>query len=659
MNLTFPALEPPPPPPAVEIRVFRTVDGVRQDTRGIVSQDTPIMIGVTPTAGAGLRDVKVRGTSESYQTDPLRGEPGGHGLDRGVRPGRGGDLSGGGHGSHPGLEVITGTTTFRVIGAGGTDEIVEGPPEVIPARTVPKSGAKGVGVSSFLQVVFTEPVKKIAGNVTLADEEGDSRPDQDLGNPALRRDRGGPPKQPGRGGHQPDHPTAGGPAVRDDVHLEPHGRDRGPGRHAQPPGAVRDPLRDLRAREPHPTREGETYGSPGIVVLGDRAYLVENHFHSGTLKAYEATDPIEPREIKSARYAVVHRPVDIVGETESPLTGGRLVAVSTGPPARSTPSNVWVLDVSNDASTQWVGAVSLANSAGDGFINRTFMKNGVLYAATYRKGIQVVDLGKVIDGFAAPGTDAYFQMNQALFTDGRGFGQENVVSIPVSGPYGAAHLEDLEAGPVGPEGRLAVVASGDTGLTLVDPGTRQILSSGAVTVLAEDGQTEEATLDYGRALGLAKIETYDIAVVAGSGTALGEPQTLVMIVDISNPVAPVGLGWTALADTSVGDIIIKDDLALLGGSAQVTIVSLTDPTQPRITGVLDGVGGRLALTEDGLASSRQRGASSEEIRTSAAFVRRFSRVLRSSPGSRPTPFSLISRGISSTWSISSTGRFLP
>ena len=41
VNLTFPAVAPPPPPPAVEIRVFRTVDGVREDTRGIVSQDTP------------------------------------------------------------------------------------------------------------------------------------------------------------------------------------------------------------------------------------------------------------------------------------------------------------------------------------------------------------------------------------------------------------------------------------------------------------------------------------------------------------------------------------------------------------------------------------------------------------------------------------------
>ena len=471
-----------------------------------------------------------------------------------------------------------------------------------------------MSVSSFLQVVFTEPVRKVAGNVTLEDEEGAPVAIKVSG--TLRND----------GGVVDDLETSPD-AVVTGLTIQPRvGLQYGTTYTLELTDGIEDLDTTPAALVPYETRfetfqpeslippgEGETYGSPGIVVLGDRAYLVENHFYGGTLKAYEATDPIEPREIESARYSVTYRPVDIVGEAESPLTGGRLVAVATGPPARSTPSNVWLLDVSNDAATQWIGAVSLTSSALDGFINRTFMRNGFLYAATYRKGIQAIDLGTVIDGFKAPGTDAFFQMSRALFTDGRGFGQENVVSIPVSGPPlpgceapGAcppspARLEDLEAGPLGPEGRVAVVATGDTGLTIADPGTLQVLSSGAVTVAADS-----ATLTNGRAIGLGKVAGYDIAVLAGWGTAQGEPQTLVMVADISNPSAPVGLGWTILEDATVGDILVKDDLALLGGSSQVTVVALTDPTQPRVTGTLAGVGGRLALTESGLLYSTAR-----------------------------------------------------
>ena len=306
-------------------------------------------------------------------------------------------------------------------------------------------------------------------------------------------------------------------------------------------------------------------------------------------------------EIESARYAITYRPVDIVGEAESPLTQGRLVAVATGPPARSTPSNVWLLDVSNDASTQWIGAVSLTSSATDGFINRTFMRNGFLYAATYGKGIQAIDLGTVIDGFKAPGTDAFFQMSQALFTDGRGFGQENVLSIPVDGPHGPARLEDLEAGPVGPEGRLARRRH-----RRHRPHHRR--PRDAPGPLERPGHRRSRRRDTHRRPRHrpGKIDGYDIAVVAGSGTVLGEPQTLLMVVDISNPSGSSRPGLDRLEDASVGDILVKDDLALLGGGQQVTVVSLTDPTQPRVTGTIAGVGGRLALTETGLLYSTAR-----------------------------------------------------
>ena len=46
-------------------------------------------------------------------------------------------------------------------------------------------------------------------------------------------------------------------------------------------------------------------------------------------------------------------------------------------------------------------------------------------------------------------------------------------------------------------------------------------------------------------------------------------------------------------------MILKDDLALLGGDKQVTLVSLTDPARPKVVGTAQGVGGRLAMGENG------------------------------------------------------------
>jgi len=38
-------MEPPPPPPAIQVKVFRLVNNQREDTQGIVSENTPVVIG--------------------------------------------------------------------------------------------------------------------------------------------------------------------------------------------------------------------------------------------------------------------------------------------------------------------------------------------------------------------------------------------------------------------------------------------------------------------------------------------------------------------------------------------------------------------------------------------------------------------------------------
>jgi hypothetical protein len=67
--------------------------------------------------------------------------------------------------------------------------------------------------------------------------------------------------------------------------------------------------------------------------------------------------------------------------------------------------------------------------------------------------------------------------------------------------------------------------------------------------------------------------------------------SMLMVVSLHDPQNPVGLGYVTIDDAGVGDVILKDDLALLGGSRQVTLVSLTDKTHPRILGTAPGVGG--------------------------------------------------------------------
>ncbi len=64
--------------------------------------------------------------------------------------------------------------TFRVIAEGGSnnDPLPNDPPAVITAKTVPKAEAKGVPATTFLQVVFTEPVKNVPGNVSLTSLSG-------------------------------------------------------------------------------------------------------------------------------------------------------------------------------------------------------------------------------------------------------------------------------------------------------------------------------------------------------------------------------------------------------------------------------------------------------------------------------------------------------
>jgi hypothetical protein len=623
VNLTFPPVAPQPPAPAIEIKVFRTKNGQREDTLGISSLGEPLILGLKASAGLDLREVQIQGDIKAFSVDPLQGQPNGMSWIVEYQPGTVGTYrveATGLRADPAGLpEAIKGGTTFRVIGEAGRDDIVESQrPEVIPDRTFPTKRQTGVSVTTFVRVVFTEPVRKISGNVTLKDPSG---------NPV-------PVKLSGvkKGGgviddldQSPDAPvtsltvqplTGLQYGIVYKLSLSDGIQDLDTTACAEvptsPPCTLVPYETTFTTFNPESLSGGvDRFGSPGIVVLGERAYLVHNFFSYGTLRVFETTDPVSPVEIpngpgdlRDPRFGVAYRPVDIVGEDESPLTGGRVVVVATGPAAQSKPSNIWLLDVNDDSATRWIGAVSLTATAAEGFINRTFMRAGVLYSATQKKGIQVVDLGQVMDNFKPLERNAaeHFQMRSAFLTDGQGYGQENVVSIPVQSPFGGpARLSDLKAGLVQTTegGLLVVAAAADHGLVVANPGTQAVLSSDKVTVeRVVDGQTVVvATLLYGQAIGMGNVAGQDVTAIVGSGTILGQtnPQPMLMVVSLFDPEHPKGLGYLLLDDATVGDVLLKDDLVLLGGSTQVTVVSLTNPTQPRKVGTITGVGGRLAL----------------------------------------------------------------
>lgn len=111
----------------------------------------------------------------------------------------------------------------------------------------------------------------------------------------------------------------------------------------------------------------------------------------------------------------------------------------------------------------------------------------------------------------------------------------------------------------------------------------------------------------------------DVVVLVGSGTILQEAQLrpLLMVVSLFDPQNPVGLGYVPLEDAWINDVILKDDLALLGGGKSVTLVSLADKSRPKILGTAPGVGGRLATN----------GGRPDPLPEAADVLRRYERFL--------------------------------
>ncbi len=603
VNITYPPETAQPPAPAVEIQVMkRSADGTLQDIEGLTVVDTALVIGFRARTDDGnlLHISTVEIQDRPYSVIRLTNDPDGfdYRLDGEFRPSQVGTYRIRLVAVSPFGDPLQATSSFRVISAGG--DVSPDPLSAPQVRYVgPRDGSRGIAVQVFPEVRFSEPVKNVPGNVELLELDKDGAVVGPVGVSILGVGPAGPFENPG------PETVATSLTLQPLLGLKYSTRYRLSLTSAivdLDEGAPDDP-KELPAftsefvtfGPAEPGGTGETYGSPGIVVLHDRAYLIENTFYQGVLKAYDVSDPMEPVEIQSARNYVTGRPMDVAGEEETRVTNGRLVVGATTSTNQPRPSNVYVFDASNDAKTNWVGLVSLTSSAMEGSVMRTAVKGGWLYAATYNKGIQTADLLTVKNAFVPCCSMQYWDMVRASNTDGQGFGQENVVSIPVTSGGQAARLWDLEVEDYLRSGELTryVMASGDPPLVVVNPATQAVpYQSGALEV--RESGTLVAVLQRGEALGLGRVGEQDLAVVAGSGRVLDAGASLAVVLGLTDPIHPEVLGYVELP-LGATDVVVKGDMVLVGHQASVSIVSIREPQRPQLMGTVSGVGGRLAV----------------------------------------------------------------
>ena len=411
---------------------MRTVDGKRVDTRGLAISGTPLIIGIdagdADVSGVLVADVGAApnvGTTFAVVSDPALqqsprdplamgfvtsepftpSQPGSYEIRVSALPAFG--------------PAVTTTVTIRVLaGGGGVDTDPNLPPAVITAQTAPVADAVGVAVTIFPQIAFTEPVLHIPGNVFLRDAGGAPVPIKISG---VGVDASGAPIEIDEVTNaatvvtgltiQPRFGLAYGAVYRLELTSGIVDRDPSP----DGPRPLVPFTSSFTTFRPESIGGTETqFSSPGLVVLGNRAYVLETQYaggvggvQTGALRVFDMTDPVQPREI-AASTPIQAAPRDITGE-------GTTVAVATMPHTGfvngdiwSGPSNLLIYDVSG-LVPQWIGAASLTDGILDGTPNRVVMKDDMAYVATARKGLQVVDLTQTAlgDVASAPGWEQY------------------------------------------------------------------------------------------------------------------------------------------------------------------------------------------------------------------------------------------------------------
>ena len=237
-------------------------------------------------------------------------------------------------------DALAQSSTFRVIAPGGDqrDPLPGEPPRIITAQTVPKDAAGGVPASTFLQVVFSEPVTRVPSNVSLVEvlPSGSDGPTVALQFSGIGR-QGEPlavvtdtdvvtslTVQPATGlkfAQTYRLTLRDGIIDRDSTprKLASCRADVGGNPVFAPPLACQTSFTTFGPQAVGGTGD---FGSPGIVVLGNRAFLVHSNFFSGSVRVFDLTDPVQPEETAASGTATVTgMPVDIAGDGTTLVVG--------------------------------------------------------------------------------------------------------------------------------------------------------------------------------------------------------------------------------------------------------------------------------------------------------------------------------------------------
>jgi len=394
----------------------------------------------------------------------------------------------------------------------------------------------------------------------------------------------------------------------------------------------------------------ETFASPGIVIFDSRGYVATpqvSGFGSTVLRVFDVSDPVTPTEIpQDSPRLYGGTPVALVGDPQSSVTGGPILALGT---ARTQipwgPSNLYLFDASTEIP-QWIGAVTVGTSPTDGILQQVVLKGERAYVATagIGKGIQVIDVATARDLMAAKlqgqyeWSPAFMEMLGGLNTEGAGFGQAATIQTVFvdTGTQQNSQLYALDVydGLADGVSQPIVVATGRTPLAIVNPQSGQVLFNGPIPWPGHDAVTS-----WGTAIAVAHMADRDVAVLLTQGL----PSPNLVTIDLANPRAPQVLGVVALTGSDAGwktGLLIKDAIAYVGGETNTMLVNLTDPVRPRLAGTITGVGGRLSLSTEGvlLGTNHPFAGSPEGVRT--ATLARVAYIPRPVPTiTRPVPAS--------------------
>jgi len=647
VTITLPSLTPPPPPPQINISLY-TVDqsGNRQPISGIVQQGASVMAAFSSTltvVGATINgspfssvvtDIPpgqpVPGLNYYRLNDALpTGTTGVYTIVVTAEPALGGT-------------PVTTSQGFLVVAAGGGNTVATaGQPPLVVSST-PQNNAQDVPVTTFPEVTFSEPVTKVPGNVTLVDAQGNSVPVVLIG---VRSDG-----------------TVTSSIVATDaitsLTLQPLASLKFSEAYTLTLTSNILGLGQDSSNNPIPLATYAltftTFGPAALggsstpaastraVVVGQDAYVGERLSDTiSGLDALDISDPSQPKDlgVQQSFDGIV---TDAAGLESSPVTrclvaalpgqtcqqqsaGGPLVALSAtqGPTENLIPSNIYVYDVSGmpQQPPVRVAAVSATTSAtSDGSVQRMVMDGQYIYTVTFNKGLQVIDVQQAVSDYQQADPTSF---GQALTTDGEGFALDavvNTIPLPVTVGSGAgattaqASMSDLKVANIA--GQTLIVATGRLPLVVADP---QVGVQYPGPDSAGDGGLNQAILtsadgtyqfQLGRAVALGTVSTTDsqgnsssepVAVLVGTGTASGQPVSLLVVVNMTVPTSPVLQGFLSLGSVGADDVILNGNLALVATGTNVLIVNIAQPASPFLAGQITGTFGTgLALTDSGI-----------------------------------------------------------